>query len=116
MTQIFSNLTLTTVQAKAIYYTQGRDSNAVSYGSNIFLPNIPPYRIGDYGYYIGSGVQTNVVYTSLLVSYELRENLFLELFGIHRRQETKTSPISSVSSTVVSFGVRWNMHRREFEF
>src|SRR6185295_4915211 len=32
------------VQAKAIYYTQGRDSNAVSYGSNIFLPHIPPYR------------------------------------------------------------------------
>jgi hypothetical protein len=106
------------LQFKAMAYKQGLDSvnSLQSYGSNIFLPNIPPYRIGDYGYYIGSGVQTNVVYTSLLVSYELRENLFLELFGIHRRQETKTSPISSVSSTVVSFGVRWNMHRREFEF
>ena len=106
------------LQFKAMAYKQGLDSvnSLQSYGSNIFLPNIPPYRVGDYGYYIGSGVQTNVVYTSLLVSYELRENLFLELFGIHRRQETKTSPISSVSSTVVSFGVRWNMHRREFEF
>jgi hypothetical protein len=104
------------VQAKAIYYQQGRDSSNVSYGSNIFLPNTPPYRMGDYGYEIGSGWKTNVLYGSLLVSYELKENLFLELFGVYRKQETKTAPIQSASSTVVSLGVRWNMHRREFDF
>ncbi|MEI9807517.1 MAG: hypothetical protein WDO16_06305 [Bacteroidota bacterium] len=32
------------VQAKAIYYTQGRDSSNISYGSNIFLPHVAPYR------------------------------------------------------------------------
>lgn len=104
------------VQAKAIYYQQGRDSSNVSYGSNIFLPNTPPYRMGDYGYEIGSGWKTNVLYGSLLVSYELKENLFLELFGVYRKQETKTAPIQSANSTVVSLGVRWNMHRREFDF
>jgi hypothetical protein len=105
------------VQLKAMAYKQGLDSNSQSYGSNIFLPNIPPYRSGgDYGYYIGSGVQTNVVYSSLLVSYELRENLFLELYGVHRREDRKTPPTTSKSSTIISFGVRWNMHRREFEF
>jgi hypothetical protein len=106
------------LQFKAMAYKQGLDSvnSLQSYGSNIFLPNIPPYRIGDYGYYIGSGVQTNVVYTSLLVSYELRENLFLELYGVHRKEDRKTPPTTSKSSTIISFGVRWNMHRREFEF
>ena len=104
------------IQAKAIYYQQGRDSNAVSFGSNIFLPNIPPYRTAEYGYDIGSGWKTNVLYGSLLVSYELRENLFLELFGVYRRQETKTPPITSGNTTIASFGVRWNMHRREFDF
>ncbi|MDP4261141.1 MAG: hypothetical protein Q8941_01305 [Bacteroidota bacterium] len=104
------------IKAEAVYYKQGRDSSAQSYGSNIFLPNQPPYRIGDYGYSIGSGWQTNVAYASLLVSYELRENLFLELFGVYRKQETKTPPITSVSTTIISFGVRWNMHRREFDF
>jgi hypothetical protein len=104
------------VLAKAIYYQQGRDSNAISYGSNIFLPHVAPYRVDEYGFDIGSGWKTNVLYASLLVSYELRENLFLELFGVYRRQETKTPPIMSGNTTVVSFGVRWNMHRREFDF
>lgn len=104
------------IQAKAILYQQGRDSSAISYGSNIFLPHVLPYRAADYGFSIGSGWKTNVMYASLLVSYELRENLFLELFGLARKQETKTAPIISDKSTVVSFGVRWNMHRREFDF
>ncbi len=103
--------------AKLIYYQQGRDSNAVSYGSNIFLPNVPPYRSGgDFGYRIGSGWKTNVFYASFLLSYEWRENLFLELNAIYRKQDTKTAPITSANTSVVSFGVRWNMHRREFDY
>ena len=102
-----------TVQAKAIIYQQGRDTGSVSYGSNIFLPSVSPHRTSDYGFSIGSGWKTNVIYGSLLVSYELKENLFLELFGVMRKQETKTAPILSDKSTIVSFGVRWNMHRRE---
>jgi len=104
------------LQAKAIYYQQGRDADTVSYGSNIFLPSVSPYRTSDYGFSIGSGWKTNVIYASLLVSYEVKENLFLELFGVARKQETKTAPILSEKSTIVSFGVRWNMHRREFDF
>src|SRR5688572_11841395 len=104
------------LQAEAIYYQQGRDADTVSYGSNIFLPSVSPYRASDYGFNIGSGWKTNVMYASLIVSYELKENLFLELFGAARKQETKTAPILSEKSTIVSFGVRWNMHRREFDF
>lgn len=104
------------IQAKAIVYQQGRDSSSISYGSNIFLPHVPPYRVNEYGYSIGSGWKTNVMYASLLVSYELKENFFLEVFGSTRKQETKTAPIMSDKSTVVSFGFRWNMHRREFDF
>ena len=104
------------IQAKAVMYQQGRDSSAISYGSNIFLPHVAPYRVDEYGFDIGSGWKTNVMYASLLLSYELRENLFLELFGVARKQETKTAPIVSDKRTVVTFGVRWNMHRREFDF
>lgn len=104
------------LQAKAIAYQQGKDSSAVSYGSNIFLPNQAPFRTSDYGFEIGSGWKTNVLYASLLVSYEWRENLFLELTGTVRKQDTKTAPLTSVNTSVVSFGLRWNMHRREFDF
>jgi len=102
--------------AKIIYYQQGRDSSAASFGSNIFLPNTPPYRTQDIGYDIGNGWKTNVLYASFLLSYELRENFFLELNALYRKQETVTAPISSVNTSVVTFGIRWNMHRREFDF
>ncbi len=108
--------------AKLVYYQQGRDSvepgnpNFRSFGSNIFLPSVPPYRIGDYGYTTGDGWKTNVLYASLYVSYELRENLFIELNAVARRLEAKTAPLRSVNASVVTFGIRWNMHRREFDF
>lgn len=101
---------------KLIWYLQGRDSNNISYGSNIFLINQPPFRNMDYGFTIGTGWKTNVLYASFLLSYEWRENFFLELNAVYRKQETKTPPITSANTSVISFGVRWNMHRREFDF
>lgn len=105
-----------TIVGKLMAYQQGRDSSGRSYGSNIFLPNVPPIRQGDYGYEIGSGWKTNVFLGSLLLSYEWRENLFLELNALMRREKTVTAPVSSVNRSVISFGVRWNMHRRDFDF
>ena len=104
------------VVAKLIAYTQGRDSSSRSFGSNIFLPNQAPFRSGDYGYAIGSGWKTNVFYGSLLVSYELKENMFFEFNAVYRKQDTKTAPITSSNTSVVSFGFRWNMHRREVDY
>lgn len=104
------------IVGKLIYSKQGRDSSAVSYGSNIFLPNVPPFRTSDFGFNIGSGWLTNVLYGSLLVSYELRENMFLELNALYRKQETVTAPLTSVNTSVFTVGLRWNMHRRDFEF
>ena len=101
---------------KLIWYQQGRDSSAVNYGSNIFLPNKPPYRTSDYGFDIGSGWKTNVLYASFLLSFELKQNMFLEFNAIVRRQETVTAPLTNSNSSIISLGFRWNMHRRDFEF
>ncbi|MEO5945305.1 MAG: hypothetical protein ABIP79_00700 [Chitinophagaceae bacterium] len=105
-----------TAIAKLIYYQQGRDSSSRSFGGNIFLPNVPPPREGDFGYSIGSGWKTNVFYGSFLLSYELRENLFLDLNAIIRNQKTVTTPLTTANASIISFSVRWNMHRREFDF
>ena len=104
------------ITGKLIAYTQGRDSSDRSFGSNIFYPNVPPFRQADFGYEIGSGWKTSVFIGSFLVSYEWRENLFFELSALVRKQETKTAPILSGNTAVISFGLRWNMHRREFDF
>jgi hypothetical protein len=102
------------IQVKAIVYQQGRDSSSASFGSNIFLPYT--YRTATYGYDIGSGWKTDVSYVSLLLSYEFRQNLFVEFSAVGRKEETKTPPILSNKSTTVSLSIRWNMHRREFDF
>ena len=101
------------IQAKAIYYTQGRDTGSVSYGSNIFLPNIPPYRSMEYGYYVGTGVKTKVAYASALLSYEWKPNLFFETNAVMRRENA----LAKASNTFIIYaGIRWNMHKREFDF
>lgn len=104
------------VQAKALYYKQGRDTSATSYGGNIFLPNIPPYRTADYGYKTGGGVPVKTALASVLVSYELRPNLFLETSAQVRRQSSDVPLLDRKSSSVISAGIRWNMHRRSFDF
>lgn len=103
------------LQAKAIYYVQGKDTGSTSFGSNIFLPHVPPYRTQDFGFDIGDPVRGKTAVASLLVSYEWKPNFFVELNGIVRKENaTIVSPAKN--SSIVYFGIRWNMHRREFDF
>ncbi len=104
------------ILAKAMYWKQGLDTGSRSFGSNIFLPNTPPYRQGDYGYDIVSGIESKTTFTSLLLSYELKENLFIEGSLTHRKFDVPSNTSLSTSTTIISFGIRWNMHRRQFEF
>lgn len=100
-------------QARAIYYKQGKDTSAANFGSNIFLPN--RFRTADYGYEIGGGALAKVGYASFLLSYELRPNLFLETNAVVRKQNAYLT-VGARNTLVIYAGIRWNMHRREFEF
>ena len=105
-----------TILAKAMSWKQGLDTGSRSFGANIFLPNVPPYRQGDYGYDIVSGIESKTSFLSLLLSYELKENLFIEASATKRKFDVASNSSLSTNTTVVSFGIRWNMHRRVFEF
>jgi hypothetical protein len=102
-------------RAKAIYYMQGKDTGSTSFGSNIFLPYIPPYRTQEYGYHVGGSIKGKTAMASILVSYEWKPNFFFELNFVTRK-ESATIIAPSKSSSIIYFGVRWNMHRREFDF
>jgi hypothetical protein len=104
------------MQAKAIYYMQGRDTSGSNFGSNIFLPNSPPYRTQTYGFEVGSGQRTKVALASFLLSYELKQNLFLEANALYRKQTNDNVSTTRDNTFIFSAGVRWNMHRREFDF
>ena len=102
------------LQAKAIYYLQGKDTSTANYGSNIFQPaTLRP--VSEYGYSIGSAVSTTVRYASLLASYQLKPNFFIEA-NVVRRTQTAYYTTPEQTTTVFYFGVRWNMHRRDYEF
>jgi hypothetical protein len=103
------------LQAKAIYYMQGKDTGSTSFGSNIFLPYIPPYRTQEYGYNVGGNIKGKTAITSMLVSYEWKPNFFIELNAVLRK-ESATTIAPSKSSSIIYFGFRWNMQRREFDF
>lgn len=105
------------VEGRAIYYTQGLDSTQnVNFGSNLFLPNTFG-RTEDYGYKVGGGWKSDAALASLLLSYELRENLFIDANVLMRKQRFADPPsVPTKTSTAVSLGVRWNMGRRDFWF
>jgi hypothetical protein len=103
------------LQARAIYYMQGKDTGNVSFGSNIFLPNVMPYRTKDFGYDVGAGVRSKTGLASMLVSYEWKPNFFIEINGVYHA-ESATSLSPAQHSFIIYAGVRWNMHRREFDF
>ena len=105
-----------TILAKAMSWKQGLDTGNRSFGGNVFLPNVPPYRQGDYGYEIVSGIESKTKFTSLLLSYELKENMFIEGSLTHRKFDVPSWSAMSTSTTIVAIGIRWNMHRRTFEF
>ncbi len=104
------------IEAKLVGYLQGRDSSARSFGSNIFLPNVPPYRVGDYGYALGVGRDTRVLLTTLNLTYEWVRNLFMELQAGFRRERIPTKPTLDKQTNWFSVGIRWNRMRREIDY
>ena len=104
------------LEGKLVFYKQGLDVSGESYGANIMLPNRPPYRIKDYGFNTGSGQPVKTVYGSLLVSYELRQNMFFELSGFIRRYRVENNAGLSENTSIISAAFRWNIGRREFVF
>ena len=100
------------LNAKAIYFYQGLDSAGSNFGSNIFRSYTT--RSKDHGYYVGDGNKVKSMNINLLASYELKENFFIDANLQHRTYNLAVGGNSS--TTVFSFGFRWNMARRNFDF
>lgn len=96
------------VQAKAIYWKKGMDGAGQNYGNNIFLSYLT--RTADFGNFFGAPLTVNTLNTNLWVSYEFRENLFLEGNMSSRKVQGSSTNVFS------SIGLRWNMQRREYDY
>ena len=101
------------VNLQAIYYYQGLDSAGKNFGGNIFRDYTT--RSMNDGFKIGSGNKATCFNSFLQVSYELKENLFLELSGQYRQYKTQNNAVSS-STTLIMGGIRLNMFSRRYDF
>ena len=108
------------LQAKAIYYKQGLDTAGRSLGSNPLRsynsrPFIPGTgQLQDFGFFVGEGNTVKSLNVNLLGSYELKENMFIDV-NLQRRTYNREIE-GKQKTTVVSLGFRWNMVRRDFDF
>jgi hypothetical protein len=99
---------------RVVYFTQGLDSLGRNFGQNIFKDYRT--RARETGFDIGSGMKVNCLNANFIASYELKENIFFELTGLHRRYKINNVAPGQQNTTVVSVGLRMNMHRREYDF
>jgi hypothetical protein len=95
-------------QAKVIYWKSGIDSAGTNYGNNIFLNSNT--RSADEGLFYGSPVAQQNLNANLWLAYEVKENLFLEANLSARKYG------AAAKNMFASFGLRWNMQRREYDY
>lgn len=100
------------LQYRGVYYNKGIDSTEVSYGGDI-LKSYYNRPNGDFGHSIGQGLSKVVAFSSIIVRYELFNNLVLDLAGTHR-----TSKIGVINESMnwIRFSVRYNIDYRHFDY
>lgn len=101
-----------TTSARLILWKQGVDTVNSNVGSDIFKMNTT--RSSDYGYKLPAGPRATGVNTQLLVSYELKENLFVDGSVLVRRLSSDV--ITERNSSYFTLGLRLNMNRREYDY
>jgi hypothetical protein len=102
------------IETKLIYYKQGLDSSGVDFGSNIFLNY--NNRPRDYGFKIGSGIPATCLNFSAAVSYEIKDNLYIDCSALFRNYSVSGINPTSSQSTIFTLGLRMNMFRRQYDY
>jgi hypothetical protein len=113
--QPFTRLNIT---GKLIYFNKGRDTDDYNFGGDILKNN--RYRKTyssdpNFGNTLSQGVTNTVLYGSLLTSYQVKHNLFIDATLLLRKSESDV-PVFDTNSIVTSLALRWNIAARHYEF
>lgn len=102
------------VNIKGMYYQQGTDTGNMNYGSDPFLNyNTRPQ---EYGVSMINGVKVTCALINLGLSYELRENLFIDLGLTHRQYQYENNLYPSYTTNYFYGGFRLNIAKRDYDF
>lgn len=104
-----------TTSGRLIVWKQGTDTANSNFGTDIFQVN-SMRPSGDYGYKLPAGPRATGVNAQLLVSYEVKENLFLEASALIRNYKSGVAEIADRNTSVFTAGIRMNMFRREYDY
>jgi len=102
------------VSVKGMYYQQGADTGSSNYGSNIFIDYST--REQEYGVKLINGVKTTCALLNLNLSYELKENLFIDLGATHRKYHYDSGLYPTNTSNYFYGGIRLNIARRDYDY
>lgn len=103
-----------TTSARLIVWRQGLDTAGLNFGGNIFKLNST--RSVDYGYTIPSGVGATGINAQMLISYEPKENVFLDVSLLVHRLKATELPAVNRNTSVITAGLRMNIFRREYDY
>lgn len=101
------------VNAFATYYEKGLDSANTNFGGNIYKDYRT--RTTDNGYKIGGGNKATGINGIASLSYELKENLYVDLTGQFRAIKTMQKPEWEKAS-VFTVGLRLNLAKRTYDW
>lgn len=101
--------------AKLIYYKKGLDSTGYNAGGDIFRLDTDRYGIDD-GYKIGGGRKATCINMLAQLSYELKENLYLDLSYQYRKFTVVSEPGERSTTSLLTAGIRLNIAKRNYDF
>lgn len=100
---------------KAFYNKQGRDSlSSVAFGGDI-MDNYTK-RNAEYGIRLFNGFASEVLFGNLNASYELKQNLYLDLGGNYRYENATHPSNPTWKSMQVYMGLRLNAIRKQYDY
>jgi hypothetical protein len=100
-------------RGRLYFIEQGEGSADNIIGENLNFPNVN--RAMEFGNEIGQGINYSTRLLMLRAGYELYPNLWLEGELINRQKNSELDT-RDLNTTVVNFGVRWNIGRRDWAF
>ena len=103
-----------TLSGRLIYWRQGLDSvSGYNSGSNIFKLN-GDGRTAEFGYTMLNGVSRSVLNAAFHATYEIKENIYLDLHALYRKEERAAS--ANINSLIIGAGLRINLWFRDYDY
>ena len=100
---------------KTFFNRQGRDTlSNVSFGGNIFKTY--NNRNAEEGIRMFNGYASNVFYTNLNLSYEIKNNFYFDLGAVYRNEKANNTYNPTFSSIQAYIGMRLNSLRKQYDY